>query len=255
MIPGGYYLKARKTQESWIAHAPPHVREIWDWLIANANSKPKNLSGKIIERGQLYTNYESIIEGLHWMVGYRKERYTKAHTETAMKALTKAAMITTTKTAHGMIVTICKYEQYQNPKNYENRNENRNENHTKEQEVKKEEVRRKIKNKHSECAALPEWLDPQAWEAYREHRNALKPKMSPYAEQLTIQKLETLKDAGNDPKLVLLQSIEMGWKGIFEIKQGSSKNANGTGLTKVGQRNLSVAQAYLEKRGPKRDAG
>ena len=38
-IQGGYYIKARKIQESEIAHAPPHVREIWDWLLWDANWK------------------------------------------------------------------------------------------------------------------------------------------------------------------------------------------------------------------------
>jgi hypothetical protein len=54
------------------------------------------------------------------------ERYSKNDCETAMKYLTKHTMITTTKTTRGMIVTICKYDYYQNPTSYESYNENRN---------------------------------------------------------------------------------------------------------------------------------
>lgn len=114
-IPGGYYLKARKIQESDIAHAPPHVREIWDWLIHNALHDDY---GKL-KRGQLRTTYQDILDGLSWYVGYRKMRYKKHNCEMAMKWLTKAGMITTAKTTRGMIVTVCNYDVYQNPKNYE----------------------------------------------------------------------------------------------------------------------------------------
>ncbi len=115
-IPGGYYIKARKIQESAIAHAPPHVREIWDWLIKEANFK----GNKKIKRGQVLTRYDDIRDGLHWMVGYRKEQYSKSQCEIAMKWLTKHTMIRKTKTTRGLIVTILNYEQYQEPKNYEN---------------------------------------------------------------------------------------------------------------------------------------
>ena len=80
MIPGGYYLKARSIQESEIAFAPPHVREIWDWLIKEANHKDK----PPIARGQTVRTLRDIQEGLKWFVGYRKEVYSKSKCEMAM---------------------------------------------------------------------------------------------------------------------------------------------------------------------------
>ena len=118
-ITGGYFLKARCIQDSEIAHAPPHVREIWDWLVRKALSKEDGQ----LKKGQLCTSYKEIIEGLSWKVGFRKETYSKHNCETAMKLLTKAAMITTTKTAHGMIVTVCNYSLYQDYRNYDTYNE------------------------------------------------------------------------------------------------------------------------------------
>jgi hypothetical protein len=118
-IKGGYYMKARKIQESEIAHAPPHVREIWDFFLCTASHS----NGKSLERGQLLTSYEDIREALHWMVGWRKMRYSKWDCEKALKWLKKATMITTQKTTKGMIVTICNYRLYQNPKNYESHTE------------------------------------------------------------------------------------------------------------------------------------
>lgn len=122
-ISGGYYIKARCVQQSEIASAPPHVREIWDWFIMKANHQDY----KNIKRGQLLTSYSDIINGLRWYVGYRKCGYTRGQCETATKYLTKHKMITTTKTTRGMIVTILNYNKFQDHKNYDNHAETGNE--------------------------------------------------------------------------------------------------------------------------------
>jgi len=132
-IKGGYYIKARQIKFSDIAHAPPHVREMWDYLISEANHHGIKRDGKTLERGQLLTTYDEIREALHWMVGWRKMRYTKSQCETSMKFLRKprrnGAMIATRKTTRGMVITILNYNFYQDPKNYESRTENHSENH------------------------------------------------------------------------------------------------------------------------------
>ena len=112
MIEGGFYLKARCIQNADIAHAPPHVREIWDWLLLKASFN----DGKILKRGQVFVSYSMIIDALSWNVGWRKMHYSRSDCENAMKALRKAGMITTKKTTRGLLVTICKYEYYQNIK-------------------------------------------------------------------------------------------------------------------------------------------
>ena len=126
-IPGGYYIKAKKIQTSVIAHAPPHVREIWDWLLQQANFKDVRYNGFIIKRGQLFRTYKEIREGLHWMVGYRKMTYNENHTKKAMKFLREAHMIDSTKELGGVLITILNYDYYQNSKNYERTSESTNE--------------------------------------------------------------------------------------------------------------------------------
>lgn len=114
-------MKARCIQEASIAHAPPHVREIWDLLIMKASHRQR--PGDLLHRGQVLTSYDEIRNGLSWKVGYRVERYSKWDCEKAMKYLTKEQMITTEKTTRGLIITICKYNYYQNPDNYESHSE------------------------------------------------------------------------------------------------------------------------------------
>lgn len=132
-IEGGYYIKARKIKNSDIGHAPPHIREIWDYLLREANHSGKKKHGEVLERGQILTTYNEILEDLHWMVGWRKQKYSKAQCETAMKFLRthrrNGPMITTKKTTRGMIITILKYDYYQNPKNYENHRGDHKESH------------------------------------------------------------------------------------------------------------------------------
>jgi len=40
-IKGGYYIKARCIQDSEISIMPPYIREIWDWLLKEANHTNK----------------------------------------------------------------------------------------------------------------------------------------------------------------------------------------------------------------------
>ena len=123
IIPNGYYIKARNIKESKIAIAPPHIREIWDWILRESNHKDGYVNGRKIARGELIRSFKDIQEDLKWMVGYRKETYKKWHCESAMKWLTREGMITTTKTTRGMLIKVIKYGIYQDPKNYESNNE------------------------------------------------------------------------------------------------------------------------------------
>ena len=118
-ISGGYVLQPRKVDESDIAHCPPHVREIWFYLIRRANHKDKRVNGKLIKRGQVFTSYAEIIRDLTWYVGFRRESYKKHHCETAIETYKKQTMATTTKTTRGFIITILNYDYYQSPANYE----------------------------------------------------------------------------------------------------------------------------------------
>ena len=126
-IEGGYYIKARSIQNSAIMKQPPYVREIWDWLLKEANHKDVKINGKVIKRGQLMRSMKEIREGLTWYIGYRKMVYCENHTKRAMKFLRKALMIDTTREPGGLLITICNYDYYQNPENYERTNERTNE--------------------------------------------------------------------------------------------------------------------------------
>jgi len=127
MIEGGYYIKARTIQNSAISVQPPHVRETWDYLLREANHAPIKYRGNQVNRGQLFRTYNEIREGMHWMVGWRKMTYSENQTKKAMKFLREALMVTTKKELGGVLITICNYDHYQNPENYERTTNDTNE--------------------------------------------------------------------------------------------------------------------------------
>jgi hypothetical protein len=122
-IPGGYYIKARQIKDSWIAHAAPVVREVWDYLLREANHNDKKYNGFVISRGQLFRSYRDIRDDLSWMVGARKVRYSENQMKHTMKLLRINLMITLSSQPRGNLITILNYDKFQNPKNYESTSE------------------------------------------------------------------------------------------------------------------------------------
>ena len=114
---------ARKIDDSPISKSPPYVREIWFYLLRTANYADNH----ICKRGQTIRRYADIKDALKWYVGYRKCSYTSSQCENSMKLLTRAKMITKTKTTRGLCITIVNYDTYQDPKSYESHNESHNE--------------------------------------------------------------------------------------------------------------------------------
>ena len=119
MIYGGYILQPRKIQESDISIAPPYIREIWNYLLREANSKENPYKGYLIKRGQTFRSYNDIQEGTKWYIGWRKMTYNENHMKKGMRFLRETGRITTKKERGGVLITICKYDYYQEPENYE----------------------------------------------------------------------------------------------------------------------------------------
>lgn len=118
-IAGGYILLARRLLDSNVMMGAPILLKLWVWFLLKANHLPY----KNIERGQVFTTIEEMQGVCAYKIGYRPVQPSKDQIRSAYEALTKTSMITTTKTTRGLIITICNYDYYQNPKNYETHNE------------------------------------------------------------------------------------------------------------------------------------
>jgi len=126
-IEGGYILLARKITISDIMKKPPLYMKLWVWMLESANRK-NGYRG--LERGQFFTTKNDMREAMSWMVGYRKVTPTEKEIRNPYEWFLKGSMIVAKKVTHGTLVTICNYDEYQNPKNYEGQSEGQSDNPT-----------------------------------------------------------------------------------------------------------------------------
>ncbi len=115
---------ARRALEGFFIDKPLLWLNLWLWMLCQANFKDRDK----LKRGQFLTTIEDMRNAMSYKIGYRKIRPSRDQIRSTYEAFTKATMITRAKTTRGMIITICKYNFYQNPKNYETHNETHNEN-------------------------------------------------------------------------------------------------------------------------------
>lgn len=64
----------------------------------------------------------------------------------------------------------------------------------------------------------PEWISPESWEAFHESRRKIRAPLTAYAERLIIIELVKLKAAREDPQACLDQSIRLGWRDVFPVR-------------------------------------
>ena len=120
-IPGGYILLSRKLLRSGIMEKPPLYLKLWLWLLMQSSHKDHGS----LKRGQLFTSLKKMREAMAYDVGFIKKRPTEKEIRGVCDFLRRGRMMVTTKGTHGQIITICNYDTYQTPENYEGRNEGR----------------------------------------------------------------------------------------------------------------------------------
>lgn len=149
----GYILLSKGIQNSDIWSKPPLYVKVWMYLLINAQySDYGNL-----KRGQLFTSIPEIQKACSYKVGYRTETPSRKEIwgilewlrnphEEDTKGTRRGTMIETTKVTHGLIVTICNYNAYQDFKTYESNAEGNNERTMK--RTRREQQGNNIKNKN-----------------------------------------------------------------------------------------------------------
>ena len=78
---------------------------------------------------------------------------------------------------------------------------------------------------------LPDWVPRQAWAGFEETRKKLRKPLTEYAVNLIVKRLNDFRAAGHDPGAVLDQSTEMGWQGVFELKDRRATERPGQRLS------------------------
>jgi hypothetical protein len=86
-----------------------------------------------------------------------------------------------------------------------------------------------------ETEDIPEWIDPEIWDEFKEHRKLLgKHKaLNHLSTKRIINKLIKFRDQGYDPNKILDVAIENSWTSVFvtsEMKNSKNKTRGGWGL-------------------------
>ncbi len=75
---------------------------------------------------------------------------------------------------------------------------------------------------------LPDWVPVELWEAWLEVRRKIRAPNTAGALRLNLNKLEALRDQGQDPAAVLEQAVSRGWRGIFPLKDQHDRPNTGS---------------------------
>jgi hypothetical protein len=219
----GYFLVYRGLHDKPLfkSNQPFSRFEAWLDTIELANftesSFRHNSTMFPIPRGAVGTSYRALAKRWKWSVD-RVIRELKLWSGQGMVDL---------DTRQGYLhVTICNYEQYQNPHDAdatETRHAHDTDATRTSTNQKKEKKEKKEKNKEPPTP-YPDWLPLDAWNAYLEVRQKLRAPNTSNALTLLLTKLTALRDAGHDPRRVIEQSIERGWRSFFQPKGDTHEN-------------------------------
>lgn len=156
----GFILLSRSLIESEIFSKPPLYLKVWIYLLTRA----QHTDYKGLKRGQLYISIPEIQEACSHFEGFRKETPSYRNIRTIIDWLrnpcggkhggqhgrqSDGTMIGTTRVTHGMLVTICNYDIYQDFNYYGRQHERQYGNHTEgNTEVLRKTKQRQNINKH-----------------------------------------------------------------------------------------------------------
>lgn len=126
LIQGGYILLSRTLTEDEIMSKPPLYLKVWIWLLLEAYFAESHG----LKQGQVYVNMPKLAKEMSYKIGYRTVTPTPKEIRRVFDFLrcphegrNEGHSITTTKGTHGMLVTICNYNKYQDRLSYEGHTE------------------------------------------------------------------------------------------------------------------------------------
>lgn len=200
------------------------------WMVVRAAWRPTRVRYKehpiSLARGQLAISVRDMATALD---------RDKAWVERLWKRLKSETMIKTATETGVTVVTICKYIDYQSPKEKgETLSKTPNETGARQgqdteqegEESKKEEEDNPPTPLLTEGVEIPEWVPRPQWLAFIDMRKRQRKMPTAHAVELLIRKLDKLRSDNHPPGDVLDQSTLKSWLDIFPIKESRNGNQN-----------------------------
>lgn len=150
---------------------------------------------------------------------------------TCLHSLEKTQNVTIKTTNKFSIISIVNwsiYQQEQTQNDQQNDQQVTSNRPASDQQVTTNKNSKNIKKVKKEITA-PRFISESVWESFKTHRKSIKAPLTEDACSLIFKKLEKWQEEyGYSPDDVLNQSIENGWKGIFEINNNGNKGKKDT---------------------------
>ena len=233
------YIKLyRGVIDSWVWERGDHLK-IWLYLLLKANyADRKMISGKgtvKVKRGQLLRSLSKIADDC---------RLSVQNVRTFLDIAEADGALTRQVTQYGTLITICNYSGYQDGEKQTNTPTNTrltraqhapntrltHGQHAPNNVIRREEGKKdRRKEVYTPLTPLtggvldyPEFL--AAWSDWTKHLAEIKKPLTPTRAAKQLQKMQQLKEQGEDPVAVINASIANGWQGLFPPKQENKPN-------------------------------
>jgi hypothetical protein len=220
----GWIKKHRKVQNGWIWENAEYYRA-WDAILFNVNYKPGNklIKSKLIpyDRGESLRSLES------W--GTLFGGWSKGKVRRFFDLLEKDGMIVTQSVTVTTRLTVVNYSEYQDcadadeTQNRTQAERKRNASGTQSKKVKNPKNEKKY-NPRKAASDIPEIKD-ETWNEWIDHKIKMKASVGKRAIDRNIKQLREfgMRNANE----ILEQSIDNGWKGLFDSKNKSQQSFQG----------------------------
>ena len=223
---GGYVKLYRKSIESRV-FTNADLWKVWCWCLMRANHKPTWVTVKT-GRGES----EVFLQPGQFIFGRKtaakKLRMKQSSIRNRIEKLKNIGNLENQPNTNYTIIKILNWDTYNQSEKKEDSKED-NQRTTKGQPKdtdKNDKNDKKKEKKERKEREYPDWLILKSWDEYKQHRKEIKSPLSELAEKKAINKLKTFIDLGFDQVEVIDQSIENGWKGLFEVKNSKHKIAD-----------------------------
>lgn len=218
MIEQGF-IKVHRSMLKWEWYDDIYTTRLFIHLLLTANYDERSWRGVVVKRGQRVCSYDTLSKETGLSV--RSIR-------TALKRLESTGEVTKQSNAQYSIITANNYDKYQGATDETTSERQSSDKQATSERQASDNNERKIKKDKKDKKDKEEYVRgfDNAFEDFKEMRKKIRAPLTERAEQLIHDKLNRLSGGNEQSKIAILnQSIERGWRGVFEIKETENEQS------------------------------
>ncbi|MCH1939293.1 hypothetical protein [Holdemania massiliensis] len=217
------YVKVFRTFLDWQWFQKPEMVQLWLYLLLKANHQENKWQGMVIGRGQLFVGRNKI---------QAETGLSEQTIKTCLKRLKSTGEITTQSTSRGTLITIVKWDDFQDDVVQSNRqiNQPTNQQSTSDQPTTNQQVttnknEKNEKNIKTYRSLVDEYTPDLDLRKALDDFVSMRKDMNGFtvrALELALKNLDKLAQDEQTKIMIVNQTIERGWKTFYPLKQKST---------------------------------